>query len=165
MPLPLHSTPLDVYCAEWQVNAIYGVNMARYKNKNPRNRYNSIRNGDTRVTNVNSVHRTRFPRYIHQPDLFEDLNDLQSLSEIEDRRFNRPIIADATVGTFRGKADIIPNPFQPFQVPPFLAFKAPDNVVTCVRRKVRKKMMFVFNKAGKAGQRKPRRNFNSDVRC
>lgn len=45
------------------------------------------------------------------------------------------------------------------------AFTEPKAVLTCVRRKQRKEVMFAKRKAGKAGQKKPKFNALSKVRC
>lgn len=46
-----------------------------------------------------------------------------------------------------------------------LAFELPDRVIRCVKRKVRKQVMFAINKAGKGGGRPPRYNFWSFIGC
>lgn len=135
--------------------------MAKSKNRK------STRSRNTRVTNVNSMRSMRFPRYVSQPDLFEDLQDLQSLRELEDRRENYPS-SSRPLSSIRGHAEIIasrPNPFAPFNPPAFLTFSKPENVMVCVRRKIRKGVLHAFNKTGRGGQRRPRRNSNSDIRC
>lgn len=50
-------------------------------------------------------------------------------------------------------------------IPHQLTFAAPDKVILCVRRKRRKQVMFAKGKAGKRGQRKPRRNYWSSISC
>ena len=49
--------------------------------------------------------------------------------------------------------------------PAHIGFRAPEKVLICVRRKMRKEVMFATGKAGKAGQKKPRRNEYSEVHC
>lgn len=51
------------------------------------------------------------------------------------------------------------------QVPFRLAFQAPAETVACVRRSRRKEVLFAKNKAGKRGQKRPRRTAWSDVKC
>jgi len=46
-----------------------------------------------------------------------------------------------------------------------VGFENPREVLVCVRRKRRREVMFAFNKAGKVGQKKPRRSFYSSVKC
>lgn len=46
-----------------------------------------------------------------------------------------------------------------------IAFGLPDKVLVCVRRKRRKEVIFAKNKAGRSGQRKPRRNWLSAISC
>lgn len=45
------------------------------------------------------------------------------------------------------------------------AFSVPRDVIVCVRRKVRKEVIHASGRAGRRGQRRPRRNEYSDVRC
>lgn len=40
-----------------------------------------------------------------------------------------------------------------------------SQVITCVRRKIRKQVLHAFKKTGKSGQRTPRYNYLSKVRC
>lgn len=46
-----------------------------------------------------------------------------------------------------------------------LTFAVPDKVAICVRRKRRKEVMFAKNKAGKSGQKRPKRNYWSSISC
>lgn len=41
----------------------------------------------------------------------------------------------------------------------------PRDAVVCAKRNVRKEVIFAMNKAGRGGQRRPRRNENSNVVC
>ena len=41
----------------------------------------------------------------------------------------------------------------------------PRDAVICARRRVRKSVLFAKRKAGRGGQRPPRRNFNSQIVC
>lgn len=50
-------------------------------------------------------------------------------------------------------------------VPRGLSFRTPKAVVICVRRKRRKEVMFASGRAGKRGQRKPRRSEWSSISC
>lgn len=47
----------------------------------------------------------------------------------------------------------------------YLAFKTPEKVVTCVRRKTRREVLFANGGASKKRKRKPRRNWRSNIRC
>lgn len=51
-----------------------------------------------------------------------------------------------------------------FQVPVGVRFESPLKVITCVRRKIRREIMFAKRRAG-GGNRKPRRTWRSDVSC
>lgn len=50
-------------------------------------------------------------------------------------------------------------------VPNAIGFANPTNVLVCVRRKIRKEVMHALGKAGRGGQRRPKFNFFSKVRC
>jgi len=135
--------------------------MAKSKNRK------STRSRNTRVANVNTSRRLRFPQFTKQLDLFDDIADVRSLSELEDRRVNYPSTS-RPIQTVRANVKLLPNrsnPFYPNQVPAFLRFDVPENVIICARRKIRKQVMHAFNNSGRGGQRKPRRNNNSDIRC
>lgn len=73
---------------------------------------------------------------------------------------SRPVIARSnSVFTARGYPVGV-------QVPVGVRFESPFKVITCVRRKVRRQIMFAKRKAGYGQkQRKPRRNWRSDVSC
>ena len=46
-----------------------------------------------------------------------------------------------------------------------IGFSVSRRLEACIRRKVRKQVLFAKGKAGKAGQKKPIRNFWSAIRC
>lgn len=46
-----------------------------------------------------------------------------------------------------------------------LAFAGPASVAICVRRSRRREVMFALRKGGRRGQRRPRRNWYSSIRC
>ena len=53
-----------------------------------------------------------------------------------------------------------------FQVPVGVKFESPLRVITCMRRKIRREVIFARKKAGKGvKRRKPRRNWRSNVVC
>ena len=111
------------------------------------------------------VKSTRFV----QPSLFPDL------TETEDRRRWHPLGATApAAGRSRPRHRLkIPSPV-PFTIGQatrhkvsnaITAFSVPSDVAICVRRKRRKEVMFATKKAGKVGQRRPRRSEYSSVSC
>lgn len=52
------------------------------------------------------------------------------------------------------------------QVPFGVQFESPFKVITCLRRKVRRNVIFAMNKGGKGvKKRQPRRNWRSNVSC
>jgi len=57
-------------------------------------------------------------------------------------------------------------PYKPGVLPHQVSFRVPDKVALCVRRKVRKEVMFATKKAGRGGAKaRYRRNAWSDVKC
>lgn len=50
-------------------------------------------------------------------------------------------------------------------VPETIAFSAPKETLVCVRRKIRREVMFARKKTGKSGQRRPRYNYLSSISC
>lgn len=53
------------------------------------------------------------------------------------------------------------DPFDAFRI----AFQRPERLLVCIRRHVRKEVMFAKKHAGKSGQRKPRRTYYSSISC
>jgi hypothetical protein len=46
-----------------------------------------------------------------------------------------------------------------------IGFSAPNKVLICVRRNIRKEVLHALNKTGKGGQNPPRRNSYSNIYC
>jgi hypothetical protein len=46
-----------------------------------------------------------------------------------------------------------------------IAFQNPSKVAICIRRKQRKQVLHAIGKAGKVGQRRPKRNYFSSIHC
>lgn len=87
------------------------------------------------------------------------------LSVIEDLRQFHPrpdLVSPRPLLTFP-KPRVVAR--QAYKKPTVLGFDVPANVLVCVRRKMRKEVLHAFNKAGKGGQKRPRRNRFSDLRC
>lgn len=53
----------------------------------------------------------------------------------------------------------------PRSLPTTVAFKSAPNVLVCVRRKIRKEVLHAIKKAGRRGQKAPRRSAYSDIQC
>lgn len=92
------------------------------------------------------------------------------LRQIEDRRSFYPEPATRPALTFSGSsasidAHIPKKKANRNRVPTQFAFSAPGDVLVCVRRKRRKEVLHALRKTGKRGQRRPRRNRFSDIRC
>lgn len=68
---------------------------------------------------------------------------------------------------FHAKIDKYTNPFHypKTYLRTRLGFSVSRRVETCIRRKIRKEVIFAKRKNGKGGQRKPRRNFWSAIAC
>lgn len=100
-----------------------------------------------------------YPVRSSQLDL-EDLIRDRNLSAIEDRRVYHPDGPHRAARSISGRSDHrLIDPWKG------ISFDRPDEVVICVRRKTRKEVMHALKHAGKAGQRRPRRNRYSDVEC
>lgn len=93
---------------------------------------------------------------------------LPDLRLFEDRREYRPERHSPARGVFSGDADTVvasPSRRADLSVPFRLAFRKPNNVFICVRRKQRREVLFAYRQTGR-GARSPRlRNSYTDVRC
>ncbi len=96
------------------------------------------------------------------------------LRQLEDRRTYYPekVRPAASFSKPRHRLTVIdrvgetPNKFRGIsQTKAIVAFKAPQKVLICARRQIRKEVLHAYNKAGKTGQRRPRRNEYSNVSC
>lgn len=136
-----------------------------YKNKHNNSGRVALANANTSVLPPISIS----PRSLLNLDLFP-------LADIEDRRYYNPQGAFAPARSFskprhRLKAiDRTPPTGDLFrknrsQTRALIAFQAPQNVLVCVRRQRRKEVLHALNKAGKVGQRRPRRSFYSSISC
>lgn len=107
----------------------------------------------------------------------DDLSNIQ-LSTIEDRREFNP--TDYQVRTMSGaphrlalydkrvmrkQAYVADRALHPSQTKARIGFATPQNVLVCVRRKMRKEVLFALGKAGGGARRPPRRNWTSYLAC
>lgn len=96
----------------------------------------------------------------------------------DDRRFHHPdglyrpakdVLGNVPRVVVRRKSDkyqySLKKSFPALYEPDFQAFAVPDRVLICVRRKRRKEVLHALKKTGKGGQKRPRRNWYSDVTC
>lgn len=97
--------------------------------------------------------------------LYADLSQVQNFPLSDLFEPVRPARMFSGVTATVGVADTPKKPKGRSQVPFRLAFEAPAETVVCVRRSRRKEVLFAKNKAGKRGQRRPRRTAWSDVKC
>lgn len=110
----------------------------------------------------------------YQYDL-EDLIRSDRLTEIEDRRTYHPEGESRPARSISKRAHRLelakPVVSQWNELPGYsgiyspVAFTQPHNVLVCIRRKQRKEVLHALNKAGKAGQKTPRRSAYSDIQC
>lgn len=89
-----------------------------------------------------------------------------SLKIYEDRRIYHPARA-RPVRTKRRVASIRASRLTSLYSPPInkIEFTQPKQVLICVRRQRRREILHALGKAGQKGQRKPKRNFWSEVSC
>lgn len=105
------------------------------------------------------------------------------LRQIEDRRFFHPEGFRAPAQTIRSRRSrslVVSQPSRralqsatrstmrswlPGTLPSGIRFQAPEDVVICVRRSIRREVLHAFRKTGRRGQRKPRFSFHSKIKC
>lgn len=99
----------------------------------------------------------------------------RNLGVFEDRRFFHPEAPYAPARSFSKTRHriVYPTPVrrvkrsaQNISYPsPHVVFANSPKVLICVRRKIRKEVLHAYRKTGKVGQKRPRRNFYSDIHC
>lgn len=145
------------------------------------NRSYHVANERKRVANDNTNRRLRFYEYKNKYFQDNDYNKRRDdLLRYEDRRQWHPEGNLAPARSFsytrhRLKAVTrahIAEPYKgPFteqqfeEVPMRIGFRKPSGVLVCVRRKIRRAVLFANRDAGVNGQRKRRLTEYSDVRC
>lgn len=107
------------------------------------------------------------------------------LTQIEDRRsyhpenINRPIRSFNNANSRTSVWDIQPRAKNPpsrknalrllsslhGSVPVKIGFEKPDQTLVCVRRNMRREVLFASRKTGKSGQRRPRWTELSNIKC
>lgn len=118
---------------------------------------------------------TRAPRHRLDPVTFKPnigLQILRDLQAIQDRRTWRPEpkharpVVTITVGQAARLTLRQPSKYNaPSQTKARIAFQEPDRLPVCIRRKERREVIFAAGKAGKKGQRPPRKNQWSEIQC
>lgn len=91
-----------------------------------------------------------------------------SLTAYEDRRTWHPARKAVRVPrSFRGstRLQIGPSRHLAKYPTPVIQFAAPHRVLVCVRRHIRREVLYAFNKAGRGGQLSPRWTAWSSVNC
>lgn len=140
--------------------------MARSKNRSSRS---------TARRDTFDIANQRLPRRNYEPTSTR-FRKLRSLIDVEDRRQYHPD------RSFRAARDIRGSPSVSLKAPSVqkgttvskrgvqrntfsFTFGQPEQVATCVRRQTRKEVINALRKSGKRGQRAPRYNWRSKVRC
>lgn len=133
--------------------------MARKKTRNRGQR-------DSKIIATQKVLGKKEHSYLN---ISEYLAGLKSLTEVEDRRtFNpRKNIRDSLTILGRPHQLVIKKayPIKKAYLTAKIGFQQPEKMVICIRRKIRKKMMHIFNIAGKTGFKKKRLNNYSKTEC
>lgn len=115
-------------------------------------------------------HIVNIPRRLsspYQPILDQPIRDPFEFSEIEDYRQWQPTGRKARqVASLSSRPAkvVTPSPVSMFS-PIVQAFQYPKHVVTCVRRKVRKEVLFALGHGGRGSRRPKRRNPRSNIKC
>lgn len=144
----------------------------------------SSKSRSARVSSYNAnrrLHQTKkYKTMTRQLDLFDVSPSKTRLRQYEDRRTYHPLGDVAPPKTLQGKlARIIANKtnhtvFEATNLksklpnipsPIAVAFSQPENVLVCVRRKIRKEVLHALKLNGRNGSARSRRNSNSDIRC
>jgi len=84
---------------------------------------------------------------------------------IEDRRQHHPSYEDRPARSFNQANHRLIAIGLGASVPVAIGFNRPNKVLTCVRRKIRREVMFALNKTGRRGQRRPKFNWRSFIKC
>lgn len=119
----------------------------------------------TRRQSVQQMRRVRrvTPR-VTRPRRSLPRSQRRGLALVEDRRQYHPDRRHRDARTLDGSAQLAVNSRRSLWHG--LRFINPRRVLICVRRAVRKEVMFAVGQGGKRGKRKsPRRSAYSDVRC
>lgn len=131
-----------------------------------------------RVTSANA--NRRLPRSSSPPRSRQLDIEYDFLRKAEDRRTYHPegnSRPARSVSRSRPRLEVRDRPLKlnpdifrnirafPSQTKAIVAFSAPKDVLVCIRRNRRKEVLHAIGKAGKKGQRPPRRGPYSDIHC
>lgn len=108
------------------------------------------------------------PRPLARARRFDAVMRLRAMvTALEDRRFFNPLgpaRAPISLGPQRRFRPAVTYSSSPGVIPIGIGFARPNTVGICVRRKVRREVLFAKNKSG-GRHRRPRRNYWSSVKC
>lgn len=116
------------------------------------------RKSDGRVNNFNANRRL-------SSLLISKLDPLGLLQQIEDRRTYHPEGLQRPARAFKkAQHKLVAPKTRSSKVPQGVQFYTPGTILICVRRAVRREVLFAKNKGG-GRHKRPRRNHYSDVQC
>lgn len=127
-------------------------------------KHNRYRNRERDVSTI-----TRTERLLTAVDDIVRLARPVPLIEVEDlRRFHPTPLFRPSMSIVQAKPSIDVKPSRLVRTAPLsarAAFDEPHKVVVCVRRKVRREVLFAKRKTGRGARSPKRRNLWSDVKC
>lgn len=137
----------------------------KHRSKSSRSSTSSVRRVSLQTANAQlplpslvGVSSPRRPVFRTQMELFP----------VEDRRTFHPDRHLRSARTTSGRSFMLRSQL-PVHVPAFAparqSFDRSSRIVVCVRRQIRKQVMFATRKAGRSGQKRPVRNFMSSISC
>lgn len=131
--------------------------MSRRRSRRSRSRRVTPRNANRRLPTANYYFTSVSP-------------SSDFLTQVEDRRDFHPAPHVRPARSFFKSFHRLSLPQQTslddlWDVPTRVAFEQPHHVLVCVRRKMRKEVLHALKKAGRRGQKAPRRSAYSDIQC
>lgn len=158
--------------------------MAKGKNRSSnRSDHPSESRRDHYVSPSRSVAKFHLPVFLPSPFIPYPVAPSTLLSEVEDRRVfhfdgpnRRPLMEDGRPSRIvlqdrpKNRNRVKPKAFRfgpkvYSQTKAIRAFAEPERTIVCIRRGVRKEVLFAKRKAGRGGNRRPRRNWLSSISC
>lgn len=118
------------------------------------------RNNSTKLTTRRDLPRIATGIHFTSPVLSPITIKKQLMSSIQDgRKFTPRPVRPRTLKAQVAKIKATVNPLLN------VSFSLPKNALVCVRRKMRKQVLFATGGAGKKFKKRPRRNENSQYHC
>ena len=136
------------------------------------------RRGRVVFTNSNTSETKGVLPLSWSPPTSVDFSPEIQLTEVEDRRTWNPEVTSPARSISKTRhrlkvvnrqpsknADKFANLRNVSQTKAVVAFRTPAKVAICIRRKIRKEVLFATGKGGRVGQKRPRRNAYSSISC